>query len=252
MIPLPPPVPAPLPRVARRAGIALAATFACGLAACAALALTPPVEEGRATVDDMDMGLLQRSLLKLYVCEMESGINAKSLAHYKVAIEAGGDPTKPTLAKMTPEQLEDMRKREKDISHYLLLEKTNAVQMIHIVDKVLGTEAHLAGEGRPERVILEKNVELIEVPRGTEVREAGKIIAEALGCKVRVEVSENEINRIYFTMGPTTGEAIIKQFCSSAPYSWRIENGEVIFRHTSLPSAGGAARPKDSAGDEEK
>ena len=237
---------------ARRAGLALAAAFAACLGAVGALALAPPVEDRKATVDDMDMGLLQRNLLKLYVCEMESGINAKSLSHFKVVVETGGDPLKPTLAKATAEQMEDMRKREKDISHYLLMEKTNAVQMIHIVDKVLGTEAHLAGEGRPERAILEKNVDLIEIPRGTEVREAGRMIGEVLGCKVRVEVSENEINRIYFTMGPTTGEAIIKQFCSSAPYSWRIENGEVIFRHTSLPSGGGGATPKDSGGDEEK
>ena len=234
---------------ARAPALALLALAAAAAGATAALALEGPPEGGRATVEDMDMGLLQRNLLKLFVCERESGINAKALAKYKVSVETGADPTRPTIAKSTAEQQEEQRQKEKDIFHYLLMEKTSAVQMIHIVDKVLGTDAHLAGEGRAERVILEKRVELIEVPKGTEVRDAGRIVGEALGCPVRVEVVDTEINRVFFTMGPTTGEAIIKQFCGSAPYTWKIEAGTLVFRHRDLP-ASGAPKPADTPDDE--
>ena len=237
-------------RPARRwPALALGAAVLAALGGVAALAGEDPHGGGRATLDEMDMGLLQRNLLKLYVCEMESGINAKALAHYKVSLQAGNDPTRPTIATLTQVQVEEARTREKEISHYLLMEKTNAVQMIHIVDRILGTDAHVAGEGPAERVILEKRVELIEVPRGTEVREAGRIISEALGCPVRVETVETEINRVFFTMGPTTGEAIIKQFCGSAPYTWKIEGGTLVFRHRDLPSSG-APVPKEKPDDE--
>jgi hypothetical protein len=219
---------------------------AAALAAGAAAALALPEGGGRATLEDMDMGLLQRNLLKLYVCEKEAGINAKSLAAFRRSMKEKADPTVPSLTQPKPEDLELLRQREKDISHYLLLEKTDAVQMIHIVDRILGTDVHLAGEGREERAILEKRVEIIDIPRNTEVREAGRLISEALGVPVRVEVVDTEINKLGMTMGPTTGEAIIKQFCSSAPFRYRIEGGTIVFRHTDLPASGEA--PKKTPG----
>lgn len=243
--------PAPLPP-RRPVRALLAAAAAAALGAAAALAVEGPADPVRATVEDMDMGLLQRNLLKLYVCESESGINARSLAKYRASIQEAGDPRVESLRRPTPEEMDLLRQRQKEIFHYLLMEKTNAIQMVHIVDRVLGTDVHLAGEGRLERAILEKRVELIEIPRGTEIRTAGQMIAEVLGCTVRVETVETEINRLFFTMGPTTGEAIIKQVCSLAPYTYRIEGGALVFRHRDLPASGEGkpARPDLGGGDD--
>lgn len=230
----------PAPRTRRRPSAALAAAAGSALLACVALAVEEP---RRATVEDMDMGLLQRNLLKLYVCEKEAGLNARAIAELKDAVEVAGDPLRPTLRKPTEEELQAMRQREKDISHYLLFEKTNAVQMIRIVDRVLGTDVHLAGEGRAERVILEKKVDLIEIPRNTDIRVAARIISDALGCPVKVEQPDTEIYRIWFTMGPTTGEAIIKQVCSSHNFEWRFDGGVLIFRHRDAPASGASSGP---------
>ncbi len=163
-----------------------------------------------------------------------------------------GVPGRTKITNPTPEQLKSMEERHKHIFNYMLAEKTNAVQMIHIIDRILGEETHLSGEGRKERAILEKQVEMIEIPRGsgkgTEMREAGKLIGEVLGCPVQVETIDTEIYRIWFTMGPTTGEAIIKQVCASVPFDYRIEKGTLIFRHRDL----GKTAPKMGLDDEEK
>jgi hypothetical protein len=231
---------------ARAPALLLAAFTAASLCAAAALALEGPPA---AAVDDMDMGLLQRNLLKIYVSEKEASINAKLLDDYKVAVEISGTE-KVTLQRPTEEQLSDMRKREREISFFLLFEKTDAVQMIRIVDKILGTESHLAGEGREARAFLDKQVELIEIPRGangkgTDIREAAKIIGEVLGCPVKVEQPDTEIYRLWFTMGPATGETIIKQVCASQPFDWRFENGTLVFRHRDLAAGANGEGPKD-------
>jgi len=224
----------------------LAAVLAVSGCAVAALAVGDPP---RAAIEDMDLGLLQRNMLKIYVAERESEINAKSLDGLRFAAEAAG-AGQVTLQQPTEEQLADMRQREKDISHYLLLEKTNGVQVIRILDKILGVETHLEGEGREARAILEKPVELIEIPRGpngkgTDIREAGRIIGEVLGCPVRVEQPDTDIFRIWFTMGPATGETIIKQVCASQPFDWRIEAGTLVFRHRDLKAGDSGEGPQD-------
>ena len=226
---------------ARAPALLLSACVAVSACAAAALALEEPP---RAAVEEMDMGLLQRNLLKIYVSEKEASINAKLLDDYKFAAEVAGTG-QVTLQQATPEQMADMRKREKEISFFLLFEKTDSIQMIRIVDKILGTETHLAGEGREVRQFLDKQVELIEIPRGangkgTDIREAAKIIGEVLGCPVKVEQPDTDIFRLWFTMGPATGETIIKQVCASQNFDWRFENGTLVFRHRDL--AAGAAR----------
>jgi len=226
------------PRFALLGGVLLAAS------AAAAVALEEPAR--RATVDDMDMGLLQLNLLKIYVCGKESTVHHKKLQELKAATEVSGDPTRTKLTSPTAEQVKEMEEMHKHIFNYMLAEKTNAVQMVHIIDRILGTDVHLSGEGREERAILEKRIELIEIPRGangkgTEIREAGKMLAEILGCPVQVDTVDTDIYRIWFTMGPTTGEAVIKHICSSVPFEYRIEGGTLYLRHRDL----GKPRAKD-------
>jgi hypothetical protein len=234
----------------RGPAVALLGAAAVAGAAVAALALEEPADRSR--LDDMDMGMLQRSLLKIYVCGKESTVHELKLDEIKLALQMEGNPSRPKIANPTQEQLQVMEERHKHIFNYMLAEKTNAVQMIHIIDRILGQETHLTGEGRTERAILEKKVEMIEIPRGagkgTEIREAGKMISEVLGCPVQVETIDTEIYRIWFTMGPTTGEAIIKQVCASIPFDYRIEKGVLIFRHHDL----GKNAPKIGLDDEEK
>lgn len=238
--------------------VALGAAIALAGFGAAALALEEP--DGRATVDDMDMGLLQRNLLKIYVCGKESTIHELKLDQLRVESQFWGTPDRPKQRDMTPEQTQDLETRHKFIFNYFLAEKTSAIQMVNLVDKILGKDVHLEGEGRKERAILEKKVELIEVPKGTEITAAGRIISEALGVPVKVETvgPDIEINRIYFTMGPTTGEAILKQVCASLPkFSYRIENGTVILRHrdyvkSSAPAPGLDDEEKKALEDEKK
>jgi hypothetical protein len=206
----------------------------------------------RATVEDMDMALLQRSLLKIYVCGKESTLHDAAMDKLRLATQHYGDPAHPKVISPTAEEVKEAELRNKYIFNYLLTEKVNAVQMVHIIDRILGTDVHLAGEGRAERKILERKVELIEVPRGTDMPTAGRMISEALGCPVKVETLDTEINRIWFTLGPTDGETIVKQVCASAPYDWRIENGVLIFRHRKLSGTGPAAAPSKDDDDEDK
>ena len=230
-----------------------------GAGTCAAVALQDAPR--RATVDDMDMTLLQLNLLKIYVCGKESTVHQQKMQALKVAIEKFGEPGRSTVTQPTPEEKLEMEERHKHIHNYMLAEKTNAVQLIHIIDRILGTDVHLAGEGRPERVILEKKVELAEIPRsnggkGVEIREAGKMISEMLGCPVRVETIDTQIYYIWFTMERTTGESIIKHVCATQPFDYRIEDGTLIFRHRDLGKAGGRGPavdpPKDGELDEEE
>lgn len=232
----------------RPAALLLAAAAILGAGCLAAAAAAGQEAPRRASVEDMDMGLLQNRLLKIYVCEKEAALNAKALEKLRISLEAAGTG-KVTLESRTKEQIEEDARREKDISHYLLFEKTNAIQMIQIVDRILGTEVHLAGEGRADRAILDRKVELIEIPRGpkggTDIREAAKIISEVLGCPVRVEQPDTDIFRLWFTMGPTTGEAIIKQVASSQPFDWKIVDGTLVFRHRDLAEGASGEGPKE-------
>ena len=244
-----------------------AAVLAAGGAA--AVALEDPAPR-RATVDDMDMTLLQLNLLKIYVCGKESTVHEQKMEQLRLAVETFGEPGRVKITSPTPEEKAAMEERHKHIFNYMLAEKTNAVQMIHIIDRILGTEVHLPGEGRLERAILEKKIDLIEVPRGnggkgTEIREAGKMIAEALGCPVVVETIETQLYYTWFTMERTTGEVIIKHICSTQPFDYRIEGGTVVFRHRDLgkpgtkrgdgglgPQGGGLDDDEKKAAEEEK
>ena len=194
------------------------------------------------------MGMLQRSLLKIYVCGKESIIHEQKLEELKLSTQYFGEPSRPRIPNPTPEQFQEIEERHKHIFNYLLAEKTNAVQMIHIIDRILGQDTHLTGEGRAERGILDRKVELIEIPKGTEIRAAGKILSEALGCPVKVETIETEIYRISLTMGPTTGEAIIKQICAYVPFDYTIRDGMILFRHRDL----GKAAPSPALDEEER
>jgi hypothetical protein len=229
-------------------------------AAATAAALEEPAPKTR--LDEMDMGMLQRSLLKIYVCGKESTIHERKLDELRLATQADKDLLRPAGTVAVPTALAAVREeRAKHIWNYMLAEKTNAVQMVRIIDRVLGVEEHLAGEGRAERAILERAVELIEIPKGangkgTEFREAGKILAEVLGCPVRVETIDTEFYRISLTMGPTTGEAIIKQVCAQLPkFDYSIDNGTLVFRHRDLGKAvpkGEGPGKDDGLDDEEK
>jgi hypothetical protein len=236
----------PAPRWPRFALLGAACLAAAG---AAAIALEEPPAR-RANVDDMDMTLLQLNLLKIYVCGKESTVHHLKMAELKFAIETYGDPAHPKLTAPTEEERTAMEERHKAIFNYMLAEKTNAIQIIHIIDRILGTDVHLAGEGRPERAILEKRIEAIEIPRGvkgkgTEIREAGKMLSEILGCPVRVETIDTEFYFIHFSMERTTGEVVIKHICASVPFDYRIDQGTLIFRHRDLGKPGTRELGKD-------
>ena len=250
-----------IPPALRRTALALlgAAALAFGAAAAAA----PGEDSPRSRLDDMDMGMLQRSLLKIYVCGKESTIHERKLDELRLATQSDKDLLHPSVMNPAPELVQLRENRAKYIQNYMLAEKTNAIQMVHTIDRILGTEEHLAGESRAERAILERAVELIEIPKGpagkgTEFREAAKILADVLGCPVRVETIDTEIYRLSLTMGPTTGEAIIKQICAQLPkFDYRLADGGVVFRHRDLGKAaptrdGPAPQGKDDLDDEEK
>jgi hypothetical protein len=209
----------------------------------------------------MDMTLLQLNLLKIYVCGKESTVHEAKMEQLRLAIEQFGEPGRPKDANITEDEKKVMEERHKHIFNYMLAEKTNAVQIVHIIDRILGTDVHLPGEGRPERAILEKKIDLIEIPRGvkgkgTEIREAGRMLSEILGCPVRVETIDTEFYYVWFTMERTTGETVIKHICATQPFDYRIEDGTLIFRHRDLGKGGtrepGKDPPKDGGLDDEE
>lgn len=188
------------------------------------------------SVETMDLATLQQGLLKIYICERESGINEARLHELKVMSQVDGFVNEERVNKPTGEALEDLKKRHKSIHHYLLQEKTNAIQVVNLVDRVLGTEPHIPGEGRAERAILEKEFDLVDVPNGTNFEEACKVFEKALGCPVVAELPPLQIFTIRVLMERGTGEALIKQVCASLPLDWRIEEGVLYFRHNDMPS----------------
>jgi len=223
--------PGPAPAPGGVPPFALVLREALRAAAAPPPAAPAPAEGGPAAIEEMDMGLLQRNLLKIYVCEKESAINEKRLEELKVEVESEEAGVKSATA---AEQQRDSEERHKHIFHYLLLEKTSAVQVIHIADRVLGTDVHLTGEGKAHRAILEKAIDLIEIPPKTEIHEAAKILSKALGCNVRVESIEEKIYRLSLSMGPTTGEAVLKHISSSLPFDYRFEEGGIVLRNRLL------------------
>ena len=197
----------------------------------------PAAEDGpKAAIEEMDMGLLQRNLLKIYVCEKESAINGKRLVELRTKVEAAeaAGPPKDDEGKMEAEE------RHKHVFHYLLLEKTSAVQVISVADRILGTDVHLAGEGKAQRAILERPIELVEIPPRTEIHEAAKILSQAFGTPVRVESIEEKIYRLSLSMGPTTVEAVLKHISSSLPFDYRFEPDGIVLRNRML----GGRRPE--------
>ena len=149
------------------------------------------------------------------------------------AICAAGPP-KDDEAKAAAEE------RHKHVFHYLLLEKTSAVQVINVADRILGTDVHLAGEGKAQRAILERPIDLVEIPPRTEIHEAAKILSNAFGCPVRVESIEEKIYRLSLSMGPTTVEAVLKHVSSSLPFDYRFEGDGIVLRNRML----GGRRPE--------
>ena len=97
--------------------------------------------------------------LKIYVCGKESTVHHKKMEQLSVAIEQFGVPGRAKLTSPTETEKKEMEDRHKHIFNYMLAEKTNAVQIVHIIDRILGTDVHLAGEGRPERVILDRKID---------------------------------------------------------------------------------------------
>jgi hypothetical protein len=187
----------------------------------------------------MDLGMLQRNLLKIFVVEKESEINRKRLEELRLQVEVKGEPGREGVSGTPEEEAARREERHKHIFHYLLLEKTSAVQVIRVVERVLGTDVHLAGEGKAERAILEKAIPLIEIPKnaagkGMELHEAAKIIARELGVPVRVRSIEEKIYRISLVMERTTGEAVLKHIASSLPFDYFFEEGGIVLRHRSL------------------
>jgi hypothetical protein len=252
-----------IPRDRRLPRLALlgAAVLVAGAATAAALEEPAP----KARLDEMDMAVLQRSLLKIYVCGKESTIHERKLDELRLATQTSGDPNRPSINAPTPEELKTIVEREKFIHNYLLAEKTNAVQIVHIIDRILGVDERPAGETPEIRAILERKLELFALPKGPkgkgiEIREAGKLLSEAIGCPVRVETIDTELYYLTVTMERTTAEAVIKQFCSQQPkFDWRFDGGTLVFRHRDLgkPDAGrglggGGGGGKEELDDEEK
>jgi hypothetical protein len=237
---------APRPPRAASAAWAAAAALALAAAASAFEGGGGPPPRKRATVDDMDMALLQQNLLKIYVAEKESAIHQNKLAELKIASQFL-DPNRPTLDRPTEEQIADLRLRQKHIAHFLTTEKTTSVQILQIVDRVLGTELHLPGEGRPERAILEKFVEIIDIPKNTDLMKAAEIVGKALGCKVIVEKSDLVNFTVSCYQERTSGYAILKSICGNLPFEYRIEGGAIHLRHLEFEEDGG-----DPAMDEEE
>ncbi len=218
---------------ARWIGRVLMAGLVVSAGTVGALALQPVTQDDeRKTVDDMDIPLLQENLLKIYVTEKESAINEGRLEEWKWAAEEFGDISQDTLRTLTADQLEDMKKRNKFIFHHLIMEKTNAIQVIHVVDKVLGTDVHLPGEGRAERRILETVVDSFVLPRGTYLRDAIKRLGEALGCDTHAELPPLNKYTISLLRERATGEAIIKAICDIHNLEFRIEGKTLIFTHS--------------------
>ena len=245
-----PPVRTPYPGAAgnrRWPTAALAALVAGVLAGGAALALEEPnPRPGGRSLENMDMDLLQRNLLKIFVTERESAINTERLEEFKIASEAFGEIGKTTLRQPTAEELGDMQKRNKYIFHYLLIEKTNAVQVINITDRILGRAIRLDGDDPFIRSILEKQVPLIEIPSGSDLRQAAKQVSEVLGLPIKLELPELTNYTVWFSLENTTGEAIIKQLCSAHQMEWRIEGGTLYIHH---PEAGDPMEGLEGGGD---
>jgi hypothetical protein len=241
--------PATRPDVVNRLRAVLLGGAVLCAAGAAALALQDPPAEAdpdRKTGDDMDIPLLQENLLKIYVTERESAIDVTRLEEWKWAAQEFGDLGRDTLQQLTDTQIEDMKKRDKHIFHHLIMEKTNAIQVINVVDKVLGTDVHLPGEGRAARRILTTVIESFQLPRGTDLRDAIAKLGEVLGCETKAELPPLNNYTVSLLREQCTGEVLIKALCDYHPLTYRIEGNTLIFTHSDW------ADPAESGGEDEE
>jgi hypothetical protein len=235
-----------------RAAAALLAVAAAAAAVGAASAAPEGPAGGGA--GEMDVDLLRKSRLKLFVAAKVSANNTRKLAAIRDLQKVDDDRARARPGGATTEEEDRIREvRRREIQGRLLQEKTEAVQLIHVIDRILNDGGGGGGGGKAERAILERRIDLVEIPRGAngkgmDIRDAAKLLSEALGCPVKVESIETEIFRIWFTMGPTTGEAVIKQVAASVPFEWSIRDGVVLFRHRNALKA----PPADPGLDEEE
>jgi hypothetical protein len=178
------------------------------------------------TVFDMDLGLLGQNLLKFFVLEEESRKHQEALKALKMEKKI---VEKDQLESMDPKMIELAKTREKHLVHYLRMEKEGAIEVLDIIDRVLGDKVRLDEDEKQEwRRILDTPITGIaweQMPLDEALYDLGRRI----NIPVVAEIPLIEVPYITLKVDSGTLETVIQMIQEIHPLTTKYTKGKIYF-----------------------
>jgi hypothetical protein len=177
------------------------------------------------TVQDMDLDILRKNLLKFFVFEEESVKHQEQLAKLKFEKQV---IEKDQLATANPKLLKLAKKRERWVVHYMRLEKESAIELLDIISRCIGDKVRLHDDGNEWRRIRETPVKGIfwdNLPLDQALAELGKKV----GVPVVAEIPLIEVPYISLKVDTANLEALIKMITDIHPMDVKFTKGKIYF-----------------------
>lgn len=220
-----------LPAPLRRPSPALAlAASALGAAGLFALPRREASAQGQGLAVDME--LLRESLLKIWIIEESSSrynqarIGEKSFDAMLAKSEPTGDPERDK------ENAAAVKKLDKEVRHYLLLELDGAIECVDIADRVLGTKVTLSGDDAERRRFLTREVPALAW-RNVALGDAFKDLERKMGIEIDFPPLPRNLS-LEISYEAPAGLALynVLEFINSEhPIRFEVKNGRLEVRY---------------------
>jgi hypothetical protein len=177
------------------------------------------------TVRDMDIGLLRQNLLKFFVLEEESRLHQANLQKLKFVKQFVEDKQ---LEKPDPQMLKLAKKRERHIKHYLTLEREGCIEILYVIQRILGDRARLEGKDAEWRGLLETPISELNW-RGIPLDQALLQLGEMVQVEVVPELPLTSVPSITLKIERGTLETTLAMMAEIHPMTHAYKNGKLYF-----------------------
>jgi hypothetical protein len=176
-------------------------------------------------LEDMDLPLLQQEMVKMYILEGESKRHEIRLKELKLAAEFLDMMGKIQESK---ESEKDKEKRHRHVTHYVRMERDNAIEVWDVINRVLGDVLVVPEDDEILREILKKEIALVEW-KDVDVEAALYELGRLADVEVEVDFPDTDEMYITLTAENMTVQMIIDFICNEHDLDWRFVNGKLFF-----------------------
>jgi hypothetical protein len=192
----------------------------------------------RWSVESLDLSLLQESLLKVHIVETASERHNQRRVAQKAFVGVTADFGATGDAEMDARNAAAKKQLDFELNHYLKLELDGSIEMIEILQRVLGKNLISDPATAALKRILRKECPDIDW-RNKDVVQALKEFGRSVGVPVQVTgIPKNTTLEIYLTLeGADVGSALsIITTQDAFRFKWKYEDGMFKFEYQDTPS----------------